>query len=121
MNPEAPDLKRAQERAAEFVQSIWATVPPLKRVLDVRDRIERGVAGTFRTVGWLARDQEGWRIRTGVATPNQEELSVIVPLENHQAQWRKVGSITGGKPAIDARDSMSLAEGRPVFVIVKSW
>ena len=84
-------------------------------------QIEQSVLKTYRTIGWLTPDREDWRVRIGATVPDQGELWVIVPAANPLMEWRKVGSITGGKPTIDTRDTSTLAEGRPVFVIMRSF
>src|SRR5947209_8228331 len=104
MNPEAPRLERTQAMAAQLVQSLRAAVPAAKRVLHLRDQMEHSVSRTYRSVGWLARDREGWRIRTGATVPNQGDLWVVVPLESKRGEWRKVGTIAGGKLVVDPRD-----------------
>jgi len=118
MNPETPHLKENQTEAADLIHSLPDLAIARKRALAIRDQIERDVARSYRTVGWLARNAGGgWEVRTGVAVPPPGDLWVVVYQEDKRGEWKKVGTITDGKPKIRAVDSSSLAEGRPVFVI----
>lgn len=67
-------------------------------------------------MGWLAKDREGWQVRTGGTVPKEGELWVVLTGDKAGA-LRKLGRIVGEKPTIDARDSATLAEGRPVFLV----
>jgi hypothetical protein len=115
MNPEIPRPER--NRAAQFVQSLRNLLEPRKQVLDRRDQIERTVMLAYRSVGWLKRTGDGWKVQTGASVPAQGDLWVVVPVQNRTGEWQKVGAITKSKLALDARDSRALAECRPVFVI----
>ncbi len=116
MNPEIDGLERNHDRAAHAIESIRPLLPTAERILALRNQIERGAFQTYWTVGWLAKDREDWRIRTGGAVPRQAELWVVLPVGNAGA-LKKLGRIEGGKPTIGARDSATLAEGRPVFLV----
>jgi hypothetical protein len=120
MNPEASRFDRTRTEADRLAQSLRPRIPDAKRVALLLAQIERSVRKTYRPIGWQAKDRDDWRVRTGATVPDRGELWVIVPAANPLMEWRKVGSIKGGKPTIDARDPSSLAEGRPVFVIMKS-
>ena len=116
MDPEV-DLERNRDAAAAVVQSLPSLADAGKKALARRDVIERSVAGTYRTVGWLAQDRDGWRVRTGAVFPDNKDLWVIAMREDKHAEWRKVGTIAGSQPKIDTRDNSTLVEGRPVFVM----
>ena len=116
MNPETENLDRTRAVAAQSIESIRDPAPPVGAHLDLRDQIERGVLQTYPTVGWLDRDREGWRVRTGGTVPKQGDLWVVLPVAKG-GRMKKLGQINDGKPTIDARDSSTLAEGRPVFLV----
>jgi hypothetical protein len=119
MNPETANIDRSRTVAADAIQRLRtvAMLPPAERILDLRDRIEHSALQTYPTVGWLARDGDKWQVRTGGTVPNQGELWVVLPLDQKTGRMKKLGRIDGGKPTIDARDSSTLAEGRPVFLV----
>ena len=48
--------------------------------------------------------------------PKQGELWVVLPGQK-AGMLKKLGRLLAGKPTIDARDSSTLAEGRPVFLV----
>jgi hypothetical protein len=118
MNPEAPRLMASRAEAAQLVQTLPDLALTRKKSLARRAEVEREIARFYRSVGWLVRNADGWRLRSGVAIPLQGDLWVVAPLENKRGQWRKVGIIDGGKPKINTIDDSPLAEGRPVFVII---
>ena len=68
-------------------------------------------------MGWLAREPEGWSVRTGAVLPREGELRVAVAGNDGHGAWKKVGVIEQGKPRLTVSDDPALAEGRPVFVI----
>jgi hypothetical protein len=118
MNPETPRLKQNQTEAADLIRSLPDLANARKRALALSDQIERDVARTYRTVGWLAQSAAGgWEVRTGVAVPPQGDLWVVAYQADKSGEWKKIGTITDGKPRIHAEDGSSLADGRPVFVI----
>jgi hypothetical protein len=116
MDPETADLERIQSRAAQVIELVRRLLPPAKDVDILRDKIERDVLQTYSTVGWLDKDRDGWRIRTGSTIPGHGELWVVLPSDK-TGRLKKLGRIDGGKPTIDDRDSATLAEGRLVFLI----
>jgi hypothetical protein len=120
MNPEAPRLTANRTEAAQLVQSLPDLTVARKKAITERARIEHDITRFYRTVGWLLRSADSWQLRTGVVVPPEGELWVVAPLENKHGEWRKVGKIIGGKPKVDAIESSSLVEGRPVFVIISS-
>jgi hypothetical protein len=120
MDPEAGNLERNRAGAAQAMAPLRAMLPTIKQVATLRDTIERSALQTYWTVGWLAQDDDGWGIRKGAIIPQQRDLWVVVTGANHRGTWRRVGTIREGKPAIDTRDASSLAQGRPVFTIMRS-
>jgi hypothetical protein len=120
MNPEASRLDRTRIEADRLVHALRTRIPDVKRVTAALAQIERSVRKTYRTVGWQTKDGGDWRVRTGATVPDQGELWVIIPAANPLMELRKMGSIGAGKPSIDARDLSTMAEGRPVFFVMKS-
>jgi hypothetical protein len=120
MNPEDPRLTENRAAAAQVVHELPDLDMARKKALAQRDQIERDAARSYRPVGWLLRNADGWHLRSGVTVPPRGDLWIVALLENKHGEWRKVGAITGGKPKIDATESASLAEGRPVFIITGS-
>ena len=61
MNPET-DLKTGRERAAHCIATVRDQfhLPPSKDIDGLRNQIERGVLRTYPTVGWMAKDRQGW-------------------------------------------------------------
>jgi hypothetical protein len=116
MDPDASQLKANRVMAAQFILTLPDFGPPCQKALALRDQVEREVACSYRTVGWLMRSAESWRLRSGSTIPPQGDLHVIVLGDDKRAEWRNVGKIADGKPKIDATDGSSLAEGRPVFI-----
>jgi hypothetical protein len=121
MNPEAPRLTANRTEAAQLIQSLPDLALARKKALAQRDQVERLIACSYRPMGWLLRSADGWQLRSGAVVPPLGDLWVVGLVENKRGEWRKVGTITGGKPKIDAADSSHLAEGRPVFVIISSF
>ena len=72
-------------------------------------------------MGWLAQGRDGYEVRTGTVVPHEGELWIIAPTSNQRAEWRRVGIIDGDQSKIDTRDPSALLEGRPVFVIQRTW
>jgi hypothetical protein len=68
-------------------------------------------------VGWLAREPEGWRIRTGAVLPPHGDLQIAVPGDDSHGAWKKIGVIDHSQPRVTVADDPALAEGRPVFVV----
>ncbi len=120
INPETPGLLEAQEEARRLILGLRPKVPSLKAVLDVRDQIEERASRTYQTVGWLARDGNGYQVCRGTVLPPDRDLLVIAPSTDSSCAWKKVGEIDGGKPKIDTRDDKALVVGRPVFVMMST-
>jgi hypothetical protein len=120
LDSQAPQLHKAQDEASRLVQSVRGLAPSPKQVLNLRDKIEQSVLKSFRPVGWLARGAAGFKLRHAATIPREGDLLVAAPLSTRRGEWKKIGVINGGKPQIDVRASSALAEGRPVFVVLKT-
>jgi hypothetical protein len=120
MDPEGPQPDRSRSEARELVQALRGSMVTPQQISTRRDQIEKGFAQVYRPVGWLALDPAGWQVRSGPTNPDQGDLWVVVRRVAGHGEWRKLGTIVGGKPTIDTRDGSALAEGRPVFVIMSS-
>jgi hypothetical protein len=119
MNPETDTLDHLEwnhASAARVIDLLRGLLPPAKDIVTLRDKVEHDVLQTYPTVGWLAKDRDGWRVRTGGTVPKQGDLWVVLPSDK-TGRLKKIGRIDSGKPAIDVRDSTTLAEGRPVFLV----
>jgi hypothetical protein len=116
MSPETDNLERNHAMAAQVIDLLRRLLPPAKAIDTLRDKVEHDVLQTYPTVGWLAKDRDDWRVRTGGTVPKQGDLWVVLPSDK-TGRLKKVGKLDGGKPAIDVRDSTTLAEGRPVFLV----
>ena len=117
MNPEDPDAAKMRPKAAHVVQILPDFADVLTRALARRDKIERQVKRLPRSVGWLAHEKEGWLVRTGSVMPAAGDLWVVALPEDKRGRWKKIGTISGGKPRLSGEDNAAMAEGRPVFVM----
>src|SRR5262249_4894010 len=79
MNPDTENLEGTQARAAQAIGVVRGLLPPAGDIDARRDKIERGALQTYPTVGWLAKDRDGWCLRTGGNLPRQDDLWVVVP------------------------------------------
>jgi hypothetical protein len=119
MDPDDLDAEKMRPKAARLVQAIPDFFDILKRALLRRDQIERGVTRLPRPVGWLAREQQAWHVRTKSAVPSLGDLWVVVPSEDKRGRWQKVGTVAGDKAQLSGENIASLAEGRLVFVMTR--
>ena len=120
-NPRAPHLGENQSKALELIEALRKEPPDVTKVRSIRDRLERTVRQTYRTIGWVVEDREGYKVRTGVALPADADVSVIAPAAAKSSEWKKVGAITGGKVKLDTSARSALVEGRPVFASVTNY
>jgi hypothetical protein len=67
-------------------------------------------------MGWLAREPDGWRVRTGGVLPPGGELYIAVAGDDGHGAWKKIGVIDRGRLRLTVPDDPALAEGRPVFI-----
>ena len=56
-------------------------------------------------------------MKTGVALPGDGDLWVVAPSSGKRGEWKKVGTISGGKKTLSS-DPAAQFEGRPIFMIV---
>ena len=56
-------------KAAAFLRSLPDLTALRKDVLARRSKVQRLMAGRPQAVGWLARETDGWRVRTGAVLP----------------------------------------------------
>ena len=116
MDPENPGADRMRPKAAAFMRSLPNLADVRKEATSLRSRTERQIARRPRPVGWLAREADGWRVRTGSVLPQNGFLWVVMPVDSGRGAWRKVGVIDRAKPKLSPTDDSTLAEGRPVFI-----
>ena len=117
MEPDNDEAELMRSRATAVLRSLPDLVPSRKETLRRRAQIERLVVRRPRTVGWLAHEADGWRVRTGSVLPSQGTLWVVLPAEDGHATWRQVGAIDQANPRLSVVDDPALAEGRPVFAV----
>jgi hypothetical protein len=116
MDPETPRLERLRSDATRVIDSLVPMVPTMKAVAERRELVVRAVAETYHTVGWLTIARDEWQLQTEGVLPAEGDLWVVGISLANRGMWRKVGTLTGGKPSINTRDVSTLAEGRPVFL-----
>ncbi len=119
-DPDVGPLAEDKKQALKLVESLRVKVPTESQLRTNRDRLERIVLRARRTVGWLVRVGDRYEVKTGVALPGDGDLWIVAPSSEKRGEWKKVGTIAGGKPAILSHDPSALAGGRPVFMIVPS-
>jgi hypothetical protein len=115
MDPDNKDADRMRAKAVGVVRSFPDLVQPRKEALNRRSQIERQMVRRPRTIGWLARETEGWRVRTGSSVPPRGTLWVVIPGDAGRGAWHQIGTIDQAKPFLSLVDDPALAEGRPVF------
>src|SRR5262249_25115262 len=115
MDPENQEADRMRTRAAAVVGSLSDLAPVRKQAIHRRAQIEHQVARRSPTVGWLAREPEGWRVGTGSVLPPRGTLWVVMPGEASRGVWRQVGALDQAQPKLTLVEDPAVAEGRPVF------
>jgi hypothetical protein len=119
MDPEDRGADQTRPKAAAFVRSLPDLTPMRKDVLARRAAVRGLMAGRPKPVGWLARETDGWRIRTSAVLPAQGTLRIVVPGDDGHGAWKKIGAIDQSRPRLISPDNPGLAEGRPVFVVTE--
>jgi hypothetical protein len=115
MDPHNDEADLMRTKATALLRSLPDLNAARKEALRRRAQLERIVTRRPRTVGWLAREGDGWHVRTGSVLPAQGALQVIVPDESSHGTWKQVGLIDQANPRLSVVDDPALAEGRPVF------
>ena len=120
MDPDNADAERFGPRALELVKSLPDFAEVLKEARRHRERLEQVVKEFPRSVGWLAKEENGWQVRKGKILPSDGDLWVAVPESNSRSTWKQVGSISGGAIKILTESGDVMVEGRPVFAMLRS-
>jgi hypothetical protein len=120
MDPENHEADGLRPRGAQIIQSLPDFLDARKHARLRSDSLENLIARFPRTVGWLAKTQEGWRVKAGATLPASGELWVIVPQEKNSSTWRQVGRIVKSVIGLAAEEGGALMQGRPVFVMSHS-
>jgi len=120
MDPDNADAVRLRPRALELVKSLPDLAEVLKDAHRHHEQLEHVVKQFPRSVGWLAKEDNGWQVRCGAVIPNEAELWVAVPESNSLSSWKQVGTISGGAIKIFTESGDVVAEGRPVFAMLRS-
>jgi hypothetical protein len=116
MDPESREADQVRPKASAFLRHLPDLTAPRKDALARRSKIQRLMTGYPRTVGWLAREPQGWLVRTGAVLPQQGVLQIVMAGDGSHGAWKKIGLIDQGRPRLTTPDDPALAEGRPVFV-----
>jgi hypothetical protein len=120
MDPDNAEANRLRPTAMDMVASLPSLADALKKARESRERVEQVIKRFARTVGWLARENDGWQVKTGDVLPHEGDLWVIFPEGDARSTWKQVGAIDKGtiKLAVDTNEAM--LEGRPVFVMIQA-
>ncbi len=116
MDPESREADQVRPKAVACVRSLPDLTALRKDALGRRAAVGRLLTGHPQVVGWLAREPDGWRVRTGAVLPPRGDLHIAVPGDDGHGAWKKIGVIDHGQPRLTVADDPALAEGRPVFV-----
>jgi hypothetical protein len=119
MDPESREADKARPKAAVFVRNLPDLTALRKDVLARRSKVQRLTAGHPKAVGWMAREPEGWLVRTGAVIPQKGTLQVATVGDDGHGVWTRIGVIDQGRPRLTNSDDPTLAEGRPVFVVTE--
>lgn len=117
MDPESREADRLRPAGEGLIKSLPEFDAVRRQAKERLDKIENLSAGLARTVGWLAKTPDGWRVKTDAVLPESGELWVIVPREKNTSVWKRLGRIVKSVPGVTAVDGEVLLEGRPVFVM----
>ena len=115
MDPESREADQMRPKALAFLRSLPDLSAARKDAMAQRDQVQRLLAGRTQSMGWLAREADGWRVRTGAVLPAAGSLLIVIPGKDTHGDWKKVGVIDQGRPRLTVADDPALAEGRPVF------
>jgi hypothetical protein len=116
MDPESREADQVRPKASGLVRSLPDLSALRTDALARRASVSRLLTAQPKPVGWLARDPEGWRVRTGAVVPPKGELRIAVPGNDAHGSWKKIGFLDEGRPRLTAPTDPALTEGRPVFV-----
>jgi len=120
MDPDNADAERQRPRALELVKSLPGFAEVLREAHRRHEGLEQVVKEFPRSVGWLAKEENGWQVRKGKLLPSDGDLRVAVPETNSRSTWKQVGAISGGAIKILTESGDVVAEGRPVFAMLRS-
>ncbi len=117
MDPESREADQVRPKASAFVRSLPDLTAARKDALARRAAARGLMAIRPQAVGWLAREPDGWRVRTGAVLPSHGTLSIAIAGGDGHGTWKAVGVLDQGRARLTAADEPALAEGRPVFVV----
>jgi hypothetical protein len=120
MDPDNAESNRLRPTALEMVTSMPSLAEALTEARVRRERVEQVIKRFPRTVGWLAKEDNGWQVKTGGVLPHEGDLWVIFPEGDARSTWKQVGAINNGTITLLADKSEAMVEGRPVFVIIQT-
>jgi hypothetical protein len=116
MDPESREADQVRPKASAFIRSLPDLTALRKNVLARQSAVRRLMASRAEAVGWLAREPEGWQVRSGAVLPSLGTLRIALMGDDGHGTWKKIGIIDQGRARLTAADDPALAEGRPVFV-----
>ena len=119
MDPDNADAVRLRPRALELVKSLPDFAEVLREAHRHHERLEQVVKEFPRSVGWLAKEENGWQVRRGKVLPSDGDLWIAVPETSSRSTWKHVGNISGGAIKILTESGDVMVEGRPVFAMLR--
>ena len=117
MDPDNREAEHMRPKASSFLRSLPDLTAMRKDAMARTAAVNRTMTGRPQSVGWLASEPDGWRVRTGAVLPAQGTLFIVVAGEDGHGAWKKIGVIDQSRPRLTIGDDPALAEGRPVFVV----
>ena len=120
MDPDNAEANRLRPTALEMVTSLPSLGEALKEARVRRERVEQVIKRFPRTVGWLAKENDGWQVKTGGVLPHEGDLWVIFPEGEARSTWKQVGAISNGTIKLLGETDEAMLEGRPVFVVIQT-
>jgi hypothetical protein len=115
MDPESQEADRLRARAEQVIQALPHFSEVRRQAKERSGRLETLSTRLPRAVGWLAKTQDGWQVKSGTTLPDTGGLWVVVPREKNSS-WVQVGRIVKSVAGLTITEGDALMEGRPVFV-----
>jgi hypothetical protein len=116
MDPESREADLVRPKASAFIRALPDLTALRKDALARRSEVRRVMASRPQAVGWLAREPDGWQVRSGAVLPSHGTLRIALSGDDGHGTWKTIGVIDQGRARLTAPNDPALAEGRPVFV-----
>ncbi len=120
MDPDNVEANRLRPTALEMVTSLPNLGEALKEARVRREQVEQVIKRFPRTVGWLAKEDNVWQVKTGGVLPHEGDLWVIFPEGDARSTWKQVGAVSNGTIKLLGETDEAMLEGRPVFVVIQT-